>query len=357
MRIGIIAPPWVPVPPVRYGGTEAVVDDLARGLHATGVDVRLFTVGTSTCPVPRAHLFDEPVAPMNASLPEAAHVLAAHDELDDVDLVHDHTLLGPLVAGRRGATHVPVVTTLHHLLTPPALRVAAEAARHASLVAISRSQARSARGVPITAVIPHGVDLDAYRPADGVGDHVVFVGRMAPEKGAHRAVRVARAAGRRLVLATKIRTNEERAYYEEVVRPLLPPDAEPPQEMDRARRVEVLGSAAALINPIRWREPFGLVMAEALACGTPVLAFPEGAAPEIVDHGRTGFLCADEEEMVAALDRLDTLDRRACRAAAERRFSSERMVDDHVALYRALLEAPRTGTAGARSARALLRGA
>ncbi|MHC1557834.1 glycosyltransferase family 4 protein [Actinomycetospora sp. C-140] len=348
MRIGIVAPPWVPVPPVAYGGTEAVIDNLAHGLVAEGVDVRLFTVGTSTCPVPSDHLFDDPVAPMNTALPEAAHVLAAYDALDDVDLIHDHTVLGPLVAGRRGATRVPVVTTLHHLLTPPALRVAAEAARHASIVAISRSQARSAVGVPVTAVIHHGIDLDVHRFGPGDGGHLMYIGRMAPEKGVHRAVRVARAAGRRLVLATKIRTPEERAYYEDEVRPLLLPDAEPPREMGPDQRARLLGGAVALVNPIRWREPFGLVMAEALACGTPVVTFPEGAAPEIVDDGRTGFLCDDEDAMVAALDRIGSLDRRACRAAAEQRFSVARMARDHVRLYRALLDTPRHGTRPAR---------
>lgn len=336
MRVGIIAPPWVPVPPTAYGGTEAVVDVLARALSARGVDVRLFTVGTSTCPVPREHLFDEPVTPMNSSLPDLAHVTAAYEALADVDLVHDHTVLGPLTA-RRFARNTPLVTTIHHAFTPTARYVAAETARHAALIAISHDHARAARDVPITAVIPHGIDLDRYRPVPTSRDHLVFIGRMSPDQGAHRAVRVAHDAGRPLRIAAEARTGEEQAYERDRVLPLLGPDDTPPREMLLPERVETLAGAAALLNTNRWREPFGLVMAEALACGTPVLTFAEGAAPEIVEHARTGFVCRDEREMARGVGRLDHIDRRAYRAAARRRFGADRIAADHEELYRSLL--------------------
>jgi glycosyltransferase involved in cell wall biosynthesis len=143
MRIGLIAPPWIPVPPPAYGGTEIVIDNLARGLMARGHDVRLFTVGESTCPVPRQWLFRSPVEPMGACAQEAAHVLAAYEALADVNIIHDHTVMGPQLAGRRGIPRQPVVTTIHGPFTPQSRRTLAEVARHASIVAISHAHRTS----------------------------------------------------------------------------------------------------------------------------------------------------------------------------------------------------------------------
>lgn len=333
MRIGLIAPPWIPVPPPAYGGTEAVVDNLARGLADRGHDVRLFTVGDSTCPVPRAHLYPNPVAVMGGGEQEAAHVLAAYDELADVDVIHDHTALGPLLAWSPTPLP-PVVTTAHGPFDAMRRRTFARIAETTSIVAISHAQRSYARDIPISAVIHHGIDLDVYTEGRGGGGYLLFVGRMAEDKGVHRAVRIAKRAGRMLVIATKIREPEERRYYEERVLPLLGPDDPRPVEAPLAQRVELMRHADALLNPICWPEPFGLVMAESLACGTPVLAFPHGAAPEIVQDGTTGFLCADEDEMVAALDRLPEIHRAACRDAAVTRFAAERMARDHETLYR-----------------------
>ena len=350
MRIGLIAPPWIPVPPPAYGGTEAVIDNLARGLTALGHDVRLFTVGTSTCPVRRQWLFRSPAEPMSDAAAETAHVLAAYEALGDADVIHDHTELGPLLAGRCGLARPPVVTTVHGPFTPLARDRLAEVARYASIVAISHAHARSFGRVPVAAVIHHGIDLDVYRPGPGTGGYLLFVGRMSPEKGVHRAVRAARAAGWPLVIAAKSRNDAEHAYFEEQVRPLLEPGARRPAEEPLAARLELMRHAAALLNPITWPEPFGLVMAEALAAGTPVLAFPNGAAPEIIDHGRTGYLCRGEADMTAAIARVPEIDRWRCRTAAERRFSLTRMAADYERLYRAILERPgqrvpsRTGT-------------
>jgi glycosyltransferase involved in cell wall biosynthesis len=338
MRIGLIAPPWVPVPPPAYGGTELVIDNLARGLRELGHDVRLFTVGESTCPVPKEFLYREPAAPIGLAVAETAHVLAAYEALADVDLIHDHTLLGPLVAGLSGLKRPPVVTTNHGPFTEDTRPLWSKVTRHASLICISHSQARASGGVPVAAVIHHGIDLDVHQPGPGGGDYLMFIGRMSADKGVHHAVRIAKQAGRKLVMATKMREAAEIAYFNSQVRPLLDADDETPAELPLRRRLSLLRGADALLNPITWREPFGLVMAEALASATPVLAFPNGAAPEIVDPGRTGYLCRDEDEMVAALRRLGDIDRDQCRNAAERRFSLQRMARDHERFYRRVLD-------------------
>lgn len=338
MRIGLIAPPWVPVPPHSYGGTEVVVDNLARGLAELGHDVRLFTVGESTCPVERGFLYPAAVTPMGTAVEEAAHTLAAYESLTDVDVIHDHTVLGPLLAAVSAPNRPPVVCTYHGEFTPDTRRIFTLIAQHAAVTAISHKQQELAGSVPIFAVVHHGIDLDAYRPGSGDGGHLIFIGRMSPDKGVDRAIRVARATGHRLVIISKMREDIEHEYFEDEVEPLLGPDIdlliEPPPEI----RMDLLGRAAAFLNPICWPEPFGLVMAESLAMGTPVLAFPNGAAPEIVDHGRSGFLCQDEDDMASAVRTLSSIDRRACRAAAERRFSMQRMARDYVAVYQRLLD-------------------
>ena len=312
----------------------------------------LFTVGESTCPVPRQWLFRSPAEPMGNRFKEAAHVLAAYQALaGEVDIIHDHTDLGPVLAGRRGITRQPVVTTIHGQVAQNRRRLA-QAARHASIVAISRAHARSFGPIPVAAVIHHGIDLDIHKPGPGTGGYLLFVGRMSPNKGAHRAVRAARRAGWPLVITGRIREPAERAYFEEQVRPLLGPDDDMLAEQPLALRVDLMGHAAALLNPITWPEPFGLVMAEALATATPVLTFPDGAAPEIIDHGRTGYLCRGQDEMTAAVARVPQISRRECRAAAEQRFSLARMAADYDRLYRAILQHPgrpapeqtRTGT-------------
>ncbi len=338
MKVGLVAPPWVPVPPVGYGGTEAVVDLLARGLEAAGHEVLLFTVGESTCPVPRRWLDEGAVEPMGSGTAEAAHVLAAYTAMAEerVDVVHDHTALGPLL-GRTVTTEPVVVTTSHLGYTPDVLRLLEATARVVPVVAISHAQAAAAPGVRFTRVIHHGVDLERYRRGDGDGGYLAFLGRMSPDKGPDRAIEAARRAGLPLRMCAKMRSADEVEFFEERVRPLLGGDVEYAGELDDAGRVELLRGAVALLDPIRWAEPFGLVMVEALACGTPVLVAPLGAAPEIVEDGVTGFLCADDDAFVAAIGRLSSIDRSACRAAAEERFSGERMTRDHLDLYRELL--------------------
>jgi glycosyltransferase involved in cell wall biosynthesis len=337
MRIGLIAPPWIPVPPTAYGGTELVVDHLARGLAARGHDVRLVTVGESTCPVEQICCFDRSPSTIGEVLPETVHVLHAYELLGDVDLIHDHTTLGPVLSLGRVDPEIPVVVTHHGPITPLTKPLLRAASRHTTLVAISHAQRRDACDVPIDAVVHHGIDLDRLTPGPGDGGYLLFLGRMSPDKGAHRAIRIARALGRPLVMISKMWEDSEHAYFSSTVRPMLGSDVELLLATGPEDRVRLLRGAEALVNPISWAEPFGLAMAEALACGTPVLAAPRGAAPEIVDHGITGFLADSEEGLIEAARQLDQIDRARCREAAVRRFSIQRMVRNYERLYIRLL--------------------
>jgi glycosyltransferase involved in cell wall biosynthesis len=334
MRIGIVAPVWCAVPPDGYGGTEQVLDSLARGLRDLGHDVVLAATGDSTCPVERVSVRPFPTATIGEQVPELQHVLFAYEQLADCDVVHDHTLTGPLLSVGRSSP--PVVTTCHGDLCGELADWYRELAPYAPVIAISRSQTSAAPDLPL-AVVHHGVVPEDFAVGAGDAGHLLFLGRMSPDKGAHRAARVARAAGMPLLIAAKMREPSEVGYFERCVRPLLGHGVDFVGEVAGIDKLELLAGAAALLMPIRWPEPFGMVMVEALACGTPVLAFAEGAAPEVVEHGRTGFLCRDETEMVQAVGRVPELSRLDCRRSVERRFSAARMARDHVAVYGSLL--------------------
>lgn len=250
------------------------------------------------------------------------------------DIVHDHTLAGPTYA--RNVTTAPVVTTSHGPFTKDLSVIYRDAAQSAAIVAISHAQAATAGDIPITRIIHHGVDPTQYPMGEGQGGFFLFLGRMCADKGVREAALIARAAGVRLLIAAKMREPDERAYFATQVEPLLTEKIQFIGEVAGAAKIE-LGAATALLNPICWPEPFGLVMIEALACGTPVLTYPLGSAPEIVDDNETGFLCQNETQMVARLDDVTQLDRLACRRAVQQRFSQQRMVDEHLDLYAHLL--------------------
>ncbi|HET6877316.1 MAG TPA: glycosyltransferase [Jatrophihabitans sp.] len=338
MRIGLIAPPWAEVPPASFGTAETVVDNLARGLRAEGHEVALFCAGSSTCPVPRLSLFSGPRGSATDTAEEAAHVLAAYAALDDFDVIHDHTTLGPLLVGAGGGPqHPQVVVTSHAEVTAAHRRVLAEATRHATVTAVSNSQARQARDVHISAVVHHGVDTARHLPGTGDGGYLLVVGPTSAGTGIHRAIRVARRSHRHLVLLTAMRNDAEQRYYERYVMPALDDDITVLVDPDEETRIDLERGAAALLNTVTTHEPFGLAMAEALAAATPVLSFETGAAPEIVDHARTGYLCRDEDDMAAAVAKLPRLDREACRTAAVTRFSRARMTEQYLGVYDAVL--------------------
>jgi glycosyltransferase involved in cell wall biosynthesis len=342
MRIAIIAPPWLPIPAPAYGGTEAVLDELARGLQAAGHDVLLVCHPDSQCPVPKQSVIPaEDTVRMGRASIELEHVIGAYELVGDVDVVHDHTLAGPIYSVN--FPNLPVVATNHNPFTRTMNAVYGAAVPRVALVAISHSHAASTQ-LPVEAVIHHGVNVDDFPVGTGDGGYVALLGRMAADKGIHRAIAVARAVGVPLRIAAKMREPRERDYFDEFVRPHLGDDVVYLGEVGREDKLELLASAVALLNPISWREPFGMVMLEALACGTPVVGCPQGAAPEIIEHGVTGYLGDTDEEMVAGLRTVGQIDRSVCRQQAKDRFSVERMVNGYVSVFerrRALLSASR----------------
>lgn len=339
MRIALIAPPWLPVPPPAYGGSELVIDGLAQGLAATGHEVLLFATGDSPCPVPRGFVYDHACGLPARADRELRHVIRAYEAVRGFDVVHDHTVAGPVYSAQ--VPGLTVVTTNHGLFDPTLRDVYRTIAGRVPIIAISHAHAATARDLPIGRVIHHGIDVDAMPFGAGAGGYFLFLGRMGRDKGAHRAARIARAAGVPLLIAAKMHEPAERDYFQRSLAPLLGSGIEYVGEVNQDEKLRLLADARALLNPIRWAEPFGLVMVEALACGTPVLTFPEGAAPEIIDHGHTGFMCADDGEMTERIEEVGRLDRIACRTAAQRQFSSERMVADHLAFYQEVSERER----------------
>ena len=333
MRVALIAGPWVAVPPLAYGGIETVLDHLARGLDAAGHEVLLVTTGDATCPVERTWLFPEALGVQEGgSLAELRHVLHAYEWLEGqgCDIVHDHTLAGPAYAARAG---IPVVTTNHGPFDDVLAPYYAAIAHHVPIIAISESQAGSAGSIPIAGVIHHGIDVESVPAGDGTGGYAAFVGRMCPEKGIPAAIRVARAAGVPLRIAAKMSEPREQAYFEREVESMLGGDVEYVGELGRDESAAFVGAACCLLNPIQWPEPFGMVMVEALATGTPVVATPCGAAPEIVADGRTGFVRGTEEELAACVRSVADIDRAECRDDVAARFTTERMVAGHLEVY------------------------
>lgn len=337
LRVGIIAPPWVPVPPPSYGGTELVLDVLARGLVDQGHDVVLYTTGDATCDVPRRWLFDrcDPDR-MGASVLELRHAAAAYEALAGCDIIHDHTLSGLFVSELYPES--TVVTTNHGPFNEDLVDIYAKVAHRIPVIGISHHQASTAPpGLPVATVIHHGLDLDRYPFDPNGGDYLFNLSRMSADKGIDRAIGIARRAGLPLLIAAKMREPAERRYFTEVIEPLLGGDIVYIGEVDHARKVALLRGAKALLNPIRWPEPFGLVMIEALSCGTPVVATYEGAAPEIVVDGVSGFLSDDDDVLVEAAGKLDSIDRATCRREAEEKFSAQRMVADHARFFHQVL--------------------
>jgi glycosyltransferase involved in cell wall biosynthesis len=336
MRIAVIAPPWFTVPPSGYGGIELVVSLLADGLVARGHDVTMFASGGSKTTSELVSPLDEPPEPSLVGNPwfDALHAVSAYRSIDHgFEVVHDHsgivgTALGALLQG-----HPPVVHTLHGPWTEPTKRYFAQIHDVVHLVAISESQRAHHPGVRYAGVVHNGIDVARYPFCADKDDFLVYIGRANPDKGPALAVEVARRAGLPLAMVVKREEPFERAYWDEAVAPTLNDDVEVFERIGHDRKVDLLGRARAMVFPIQWPEPFGLVMAEALACGTPVVACPVGAAVELVEDGVTGYLRSSLDGLVAAVGEARRCSPRACRARAETRFSAEAMVEGYERLY------------------------
>ncbi len=272
---------------------------------------------------------------MGACTDELRHSVFAYEAMDGLDLVHDHTLAGPLYRHRPEKT--PLITTAHGPLTGGLRGIYRAMTAEASLIAISHHQARSAPDLRISRVIHHGINTAEVPVGRGEGGYACFLGRMHPNKGLPQAIEAAQLARMPLRIAAKMHNRDEHEYFRTVIEPLLGPNVEYLGELNTADKYALLGGAVALLNPIQWPEPFGMVMIEFLAAGTPVIATPQGSAPEIIDDGATGFLRGGIRELAAALTQTGTLDRSGCRHAATTRFSAKQMVTEHLRLYQEAL--------------------
>lgn len=339
MRIAQVSPLIEAVPPKFYGGTERIVAYLTDALVAMGHEVTLFASGDSSTTArlasacPRALRLDptirDPIAPLIVMLERVARLAG------EFDVIHQHCdYLGYPTLSRVG---VPFLTTLHGRLDLPELRQLYRTFCDVPVVSISDAQRTPLPEAHYIATVPHGLPEELLLPGSGRGGYLAFLGRISPEKAPDRAIRIAVMAGMKLKIAAKIDV-VDRAYFEQEIKPLLDqPNVEFIGEITEHQKAEFLGNAAGLLFPIDWREPFGLAMIEAMACGTPVIAMRNGSVPEVVDEGVTGFIVATEEAAAAAAGRLHELDRERIRCIFEERFTARRMARDYVSLYRRLI--------------------
>jgi glycosyltransferase involved in cell wall biosynthesis len=342
----MLAPPWIPVPPPAYGGIEEVVRLLCAGLAERGHDVTLFAPPGSESCVEVATVLEEPHPDkIQKAQIEVDHVARAFAAIDAAaadggpyEVIHDHTGHSALAMADR--VSAPLVHTLHGPFDEAACRFYAQHGRKACIVAISKAQLADAPPeMGGGRVVPNPIELDEWPFQPDKDDYVLWIGRMSPDKGPHRAIVAAREAGVRLVLAGPVQPGQESFFAEEVEPHIGSDGVEYVGEADADAKRRLYQGARALLMPIRWPEPFGLVMVEALASGTPVIAFREGSAPEIVEDGRTGFVVDDEHAMAAAVGRLGEIDPDGCRRSCEERFSVDAVVRGYEDVYRAAASA------------------
>jgi len=339
MRIAQIAPLYEAVPPRLYGGTERVVSFLTEELVALGHDVTLFASGDSVTDAeleavwPQALRLDGSVRDQHA--PHMLMLEAVRRRASEFDVLHFHVDYSPFSLFSRQAT--PFVTTLHGRLDLPELAPIFRAFPNVPVVSISDSQRRPLPAARYAGTVLHGLPAGLLMPQERVKpDYLAFLGRIAPEKGPDHAIRIARACGIPLKIAAKVDTADQ-CYFDSVIRPMLAGGGvEMVGEISDTQKPAFLSGAAALLMPIMWPEPFGLVIIEAMACGTPVIAFNRGSVPEIIENGVTGYIVDDEAGAIAAVSGLAHLSRKRVRAEFMARFTARRMAQDYLTIYRRL---------------------
>ncbi len=351
MRIAQVSPLYESVPPKLYGGTERVVYWLVEELVRQGHEVTLYASGDSVTSARRL------VAPCRTALrlddqvtdPLAHHYIMldqVFDEATSFDVIHFH--IGYLHFPLARRCDVPHITSVHGRLDIPDLVPLHRKFAEMPLVSISDDQRRYLSWVNWQATVYHGLPLNLYSCRESRGDYLAFLGRLAAEKRPDHAIEIASRAGMKLKIAAKIDA-ADRQYFHQVIEPLLDnPLVQCIGEIDDQGKQEFLGNARALLFPIDWPEPFGLVLIEAMACGTPVVAFGRGSVPELIEDGVTGFVVENVEQAVAALSKLENFDRKRCRQEFERRFSANRMTADYLRVYRRVIEDQRRRRTGYR---------
>jgi glycosyltransferase involved in cell wall biosynthesis len=358
MRIAQVAPLTEAIPPKLYGGTERVVYWLTEALIALGHDVTLFASGDSSTSAkleaiwPRALRLDGSVRdPYSLHFVMLEHVFRKASEFD---FLHFHLDYYPFSLFSRQRT--PFVTTLHGRLDLPEHQPVFDTYSSIPVVSISDSQRRPVPQARWVKTIHHGLPEDLLQPVDCKPEYLAFLGRIAPEKAVDRAIHIAQHYGIPLKIAAKV-DKADRVYFEERIKPLIrPPAVEYIGEISDQEKSRFLSGAIALLVTIDWPEPFGLVMIEAAACGTPVIAFNRGSVPEVVEDGVTGFIVEDETSAMGVIDRVHHLDRKTIRARFEKRFTARRMAEEYLAVYRSLSEVkrPRLRVAGHETSAATL---
>jgi glycosyltransferase involved in cell wall biosynthesis len=340
MKIAQVAPLYESVPPKYYGGTERVVSYLTEELVRQGHEVTLFASGDS---VTKARLVSQCHRALrldkNCVDNIAHHVLMAervHQMSREFDIIHSHMDYLPYSLYRRSVT--PVVTTLHGRLDLQDLVPLYQEFRDIPVTSISDSQRDPLPWLNWQETVYHGLPEDLYTYRERPGKYLAFLGRLSREKRVDTAIQIAKRTGMPLKIAAKV-DKVDHDYFESVVKPMLDhPLIEYVGEIGEGEKNEFLGNAYAFLFPIDWPEPFGLVMIEAMACGTPVVAYSHGAVPEVMVHGQSGFICNDREEAIHAVERISSIDRSTCRRIFEERFTSSRMAQNYVAVYRRLFE-------------------
>jgi glycosyltransferase involved in cell wall biosynthesis len=336
LRIAMVVPPWYELPPRGYGGVEQVCAALVDALARRGHEVTLFGAGTGTGTRARfvATMPELQQDRIGHVLPELAHVARVDQILagEPFDVVHDHTTVGPLVAPQRP---VPTVATVHGQPTGELGDILADVHPSVGLVAISTAQRELRPGLPWAATIHNGLDVGGvpHKTRPGAGP-VLWLARFAPDKGPDLAVQACRAAGLPLVLAGKCTEPEERRYLDEVIAPMVGPDVTVLADPERDVCRDLLLDARCLIMPIRWQEPFGMVMIEAMATGTPVVALDRGAVRELIEHGTTGLVCDTPDDLPAALLDTSAVDPAACVTRVRHLFSADAMARGYELVYR-----------------------
>jgi glycosyltransferase involved in cell wall biosynthesis len=337
LRIAVLSPVWFPVPPSGYGGIEWIVSLLADGLVDAGHDVTLFASGDSHTKAKLEYVYEQaPSQWIGRSHWELNHALACYTKADEFDVINDHT--GIVGVALSGLVDTPVVHTVHGPLDgePGEMYERFETlVPNLHLISLSVNQRRPKANLRWLANCPNALDLSAYPCKPHTGDYLLFLGRMSPDKGCHRAIAVAMELDVPLKIAGKMHEQREKAYFADFVEPHLGIHGiDYLGEVSHGKKVELLQDARATLFPIDWEEPFGLVMIESMACGTPVIATNRGAVPEVIEHGRSGIIVQSYREMAAAVAEADALDPIECRRYVEERFSPERMVDDYLRAYR-----------------------